>query len=419
MKEIVTNIPIQTRGETINQRGRLFPFLTAEAINRVKEYYTGKIYPRVDVWNTFGSKTERDFHRSSVFETIGRHEYFTQQIKNRYDFLKTFFGIDSDNRYILRDDDETYQEIATRYVATCVNTGIFIVRNEKFSHCQPCNYSFALSAAKIKRCPSCGGAEISEIEKRGLFAYLTPADKKQIVECTAIFPSSARKTLKRVVLSMPETIQISRQREFGISLSLFDTDESFVLDPKITVAMMGKVIRDLELGSVATLIQGVDSLGNTVPYNYLVDQDTRPSYVAIGLLSQLTANDINEQNRFFYFPFLALSAVSLTEGITPERRIALLKEYNRTINRFEYALSQLNRAHKEGINEEIELNAAPLNEVFKLFWNYRIREGLLLLRQFIYEDMSKKYLADCKEKGCKPNRELLKKVEVIMHLFYG
>ena len=82
MREIITQAPIQTRENTTMKLERLFPLLVAESLNRINEYIDGEDNPRVDTWNTVGSKIDTLFKDSE--SELTRYDYGTKQIEQRF-----------------------------------------------------------------------------------------------------------------------------------------------------------------------------------------------------------------------------------------------------------------------------------------------------------------------------------------------
>ena len=417
MQEFVANAPIQTRQNSLDKHERLLAFLSAEAINKINEYQTGKQSPRVDLWNTIGIKSEKDWFAANKIQPIDYSTYHREQIRARYQILEEHYGITQSGRTILTDNDEQYCLAVSENIHQRIIQGDFVVKEADFSHCTPCDYVIAPVQADISKCPICHHEDLDTLTTKGLFANIDDRYRQQIIFDTAIYPESVRSSLKRTVLTMPDLIQLSKQRRHGIQLTEFGVDDRFVLDPKISLAMMGCVVKEMDLGQLKTFVQGIDSIGNLAPYVFLADPNGRYSFVNIGLVPPINADIINDKNKYFYQSFLPLMMMSLPAGIDMQERINLFKEFDRTSKQFQFAISSLEKLppNKQLLAPEPNI---PVKEIFNLFNRYKIKEGITKMRQFIYEDFSRKYLAECKEQGVRPSPEIFKQTKELFSLIY-
>ncbi len=418
MHEFVANAPIQTRQNSLNKHERLLAFLSAEALNRIHEYQTGEQSPRVDVWNTVGTKSEKDWFAANAVHPVEYLTYHQQQIQARYQILEEQYGITREGRVVLTDSDEQYSLVVTEKVRQRVVSGDFVVRKASFSHCSPCDYIIAPIEANIDKCPICNQKGLDQITTQGLFTTIDNNDRQQIIRNTPIYPESARSSLKRTVLTLPDLIQLSKQRRTGIRLTEFGVDKRFVLDPKIPLAMMGHITSEMRLGQLKTFVQGIDSIGNLAPYVFLADPKSHYNFVNIGLVPPFNAEVLNDRNRPFYRTFLPLAVMSLPNGIDTQARMNLFKEFDRTSRQFEFALSSLEQISTDVQSPNTVEPNIPIKEIFSLFNQYKIKEGVARMRQFIYDDFSRKYLYKCKAEGSKPSPEALKQLKDIFSLIY-
>jgi rubrerythrin len=418
MREFVANAPIQTRQNSLDKHERLLAFLSAEALNRIHEYQTGEQSPRVDLWNTVGAKSEKDWSNANAIQPIGYQEYHRQQILSRYQILKEYYGIPQENRIILTDIDEQYSMAVTNNVRQRIYNGDFVVRNENFSHCSPCDYIIAPVDANIDKCPICNQKELDHITTKGLFSTIDKDYRQRIIHDAVVYPESTRSSLKRTVLTMPDQIQLSKQRRFGIRLTEFGVDDRFVLDPKLPLAMMGYVTNEMQLGQLKTFVQGTDSMGNLVPYVFLVDPNGRYSFVNIGLVPPFNSEILNDRNKPFYRNYLPLVIMSLPTGIDTQERLNLFKEFDRTSRQFQFALSSLEQIPAIDQLSDYAESSIPVKEIFGLLNQYKIKEGVAKMRQFIYEDLSRKYLNRCKEQRSRPSPDAFKQIKDLFSIIY-
>lgn len=184
MHEFVANAPIQTRQNSLNKHERLLAFLSAEALNRINEYQTGKQSPRVDLWNTIGIKSEKDWSATNAVQPTEYSTYHQQQIMARYQILESHYGITRNGRTILTDNDEQYRSVVVESIHHRVAQGDFVVQETNFSYCPPCDYVVAPVQANIEKCPICHQVGLDELTTRGLFTTIDNNDRQQIIRST-------------------------------------------------------------------------------------------------------------------------------------------------------------------------------------------------------------------------------------------
>ena len=418
MQEFIVNAPIQTRQNSLHKHERLLSFLSAEALNKIAEFQTGSQLPRVDLWNTVGTKSEKDWAEANAIQPISYVDYHHQQIQSRYDILENY-GIDRSARKVLTDGGEQYCEIVRDNIRKRVDNGDFVVKKEKFTHCEPCDYIVAPVGAGIDKCPVCHEENLDQVETEGLFTSIDDKKRREIIDNTDIHPEMVRKSLRRTVLTMSDSIQLSKQRQVGIRLSEFGIDEKFVLDPKISLAMMGRVVKEMGLGQIKAFVQGVDSVGNLAPYVYIADPEGQYSYVNIGLVPTFNKDILNDKNKPFYSTYLPLIMMSHPNGIDVQQRLNIFKEFNRTCGQYRYVTSSVNELLT---NETVEVDRGlqfSNQEIFGLFNQYKIQEGLTQIRQFIYEGLSRDYLNCCRNNGTVPQTKALKQLKDVFSLTYN
>ncbi len=418
MQEFIVHAPIQTRQNSLNKHERLLAFLSAEALNRIAEYQTGQPVPRADLWNTIGVKSEKDWANANAVQPIEYRHYHIQQIEARYHLLEKVYGIPKNGRAIMTDGDEQYQAIVIDQIKRRITSHNFFVSREQFTHCVSCDYVVAPAVARIDRCPVCGRSDLDQLETEGLFTTTTTESRHQIVEQVDIYPEAVRKTLRRTVLTMPDLIQLSKQRKFGTRLTEFGVDERFVLDPKIPLALMGHVVNEMGIGQIKAFVQGVDSVGNLAPYVYLTDPDGHYAFVSTGLVPPFNEGILNDRNKPFYTSFLPLAMMSTPGGIDVGQRLNLFKEFDRTTRQFQFALSALEQLSKDPSLTTDSGLYFPLQEIYTLINKYQPREAIIALRQFLYDSISRDYIIHCREKGIRPDSQIIKQVKEIASLIY-
>lgn len=204
-----------------------------------------------------------------------------------------------------------------------------------------------------------------------MFLVAPPETKAKILANLSVHPEKeAGQELRRHLHTLPETIMISKQRQYGVPLQSFGVDSKFVLDPKISLAMMGMFVRQhfpsQKLGAV---VQGIDSLGNLAPYASIIDPDW-PQYLTHGLIPRQEPDGITKKNPDFYFPFLALLSFSCPRDLASTQLQAFSTEFHRTTSQARFNLST-----------NCDPKLAPLN----LFTDLQTRRGYQAVRKAIYD----------------------------------
>ena len=421
MENIITQAPIQVRENTTHKHERLFPLLVAEAINRSEEYLSGHSLSRVDIWNTQGLKIEQQYN-DSASEYTSREQYIGHLITQRYDLLAQHYGILSDDRVVVRDDDQDVQAIVHNEVGALLESGVFQQYEEKFSHCNECDRIIAPVVARVERCPSGADHTISERTKSGLFMPVSDAAKTWIADSAQLNSPQARSLLRSAVHNMPPMIQMSKQREYGISLSEYGVDDSFVLDPLIVLSMMKKVIYEKQLGELDTVVLGRDTIKNYIPYSLLTGNGTNVKYVATGLIPPYTLEDTAQTpaKSSFYFPYLPLLMTGQIRDLTPTQLEAYQREHSKLQRKFTSSLAYMESLQSlPNYTEDIKTEHATLLEVSGDLKDYNMRDAMLKLREYVFEDISRTYIEACKRQSVSPNKTLISELKDLYTVLNG
>lgn len=284
--------------------------------------------PRIDIWNTFGRKTELDL-KSKPGTT--REEFVNTQIAERYNLLELVYGIEVHTRKAVRDDSPEYQEVVLGELENFIKSGRVKVSTSRYHHCEECDYAFALAPSCVTECAGCGSKKLDVMEVDGLTMSMSESDKRMVLERLEVLPSAGRAELKRRVQTMPPVLQLSKQRVYGICLKSLGVDERFMLDPKAGLGMMGLVVKELGYGEIKAVVQGIDSIGYLAPYQIMLDPESKPIYITHGIVPPFTTENA-ERSKDFYLRYLPARMLSLPRGIGMETRLALYKEYSRAFS---------------------------------------------------------------------------------------
>jgi len=415
-ERVITQAPIQTRSDTVHKHERMFPLLVSESLNSLKEYETGVQRARVDVWNTVGRKIDLSYESSSL--ELTRREFVSELIDARYQIISSIYGINPGERVVIRDDDNEVVNIAKQHVGRLIDRGVFQQFTERFSSCPQCDRVIAPTAAGLCSCPDCSNGLVT-VERSGLFMTMSPETKAWILSETNLNNPKARQVLSSALHNMPLIIQVSKQRAYGITLEEFGVDPRFVLDPKITLAFLPSILREMGQGELDTVILGTDSVPNFVPYAAYFDQNTQIKYISIGLIPPYSDTEIAKYEAGFYYPFLALVMTSTNGNLAAEQYNALFREYTRTIRKFDSCLTAFSIIEPQGEVVTSNQLRASLSGIIQLFSQYKTRDGVLALREFVYENLSKQYVEQCKLYNQQPEPVLLEQLNKLFNLVYG
>lgn len=416
MREIITQSPIQARPDTLNKPERLFPLLAAEALNKISEYQNGKIAKRVDLWNTLGQKIDKFYKQDS--QNLDRYTYNDKQINDRYDILENTYRLKREGRIILRDDDKVFQDIVETQVEKFIGSGLFTVKKGLFSSCSQCDNIIAPVEAKVEKCPSCYSLDLISVFKTCLFINLSSENKSYIKNIIKIKPKSARLRFFSSVDNLPSTMQIAKKRAYGLKLTKFGVDDDLLLDPKVSLSMFNLVIKELGIGEIDLMVQGVDSLVHTIPFSCLLDKSS-VQYLGVGLIPKYDNQEVNFDNSGFYGSFLPLLMLSKGENLAQKQKISLLAEYAKTSRKFENVIAFLSRSNLPSNIILSKEDNEELRQILNLIDKYDCRTAILGLRAFIYQILSNKYVKLSKKNNATISLDDQKKLKDIFKLIYG
>lgn len=353
---------------------RYSSFLAAEAFNCICEYNSGKVLPRIDLWNGIGRKSELDFKTyQKKNPSMLYNEYQDELIESRYELIQRIFGVSRAARTIVKDLSLEYMFVVQSKVRELIENHVVEVLERDFHYCETCDYHIALTDAALIKCPACENKNLVPRAKKGLFMHMS----KQTGQSTFSHKTGAD-TYKRVQLSMRPLIQIAKQREYGVSLEEYGVDSIFKLDPKIGLACLGVYTQQIGLGELTDLFTGIDALKNIAPYMERMQPTQKIHFVTTGLMPSLREEQVTDSNRGFFSVFFPLLLTALQDKVTEANRTALFKEFFRTRLRAQTILQEPNCSG---------VDASYLDEhtraIFDLTLKYEIRAAMLHTRELV------------------------------------
>lgn len=413
--EISTHSPIQAREDTLYKVERMIPLLIAESLTRIREYNTGIAIPRIDIWNNVSRKIDDQYFIQRDF--TNRFDYSSSLIQRRYETLEKLFEISQKNRIIIRDDSNEYQRESKTITNRNLNEGRFIIEKAEVIFCPRCQKMIALKKASVTRCV-CGGTKFEIESKEVMFMNFTDDDKDAILKRVRLAGGNRVLTnLKQRILPMPNKILVSKQRDYGFSLGYLGLD--LVLDPKIAVSYFPEVVLEMTSHSTETVVQGIDTSAHTIPYTLvLCNTDINPEYLLTRKVMQFNPLERPIMDGF-YFPFIPLLSSSMTSDLEANTIIGLKNEFDRTTNKYSNIIKLLKLAPANTIENLTPDEISKLNKSLNLIDSLDFRKASLILRDFIYNVLSKKYGSRLKTDGIRLSTDTLAKLDRIISLIYG
>jgi len=418
MEKITTHSPLQLRSEGISKHERLLSLLTSESINQLSESLDGEKRIRLDVWNTFTKHGEENYSNSEE-----RAPEITKLIDARYEILRDNYKLEVSDREVVRDDDEDYMSIVKETLADLITDKIISVRDADFHVCESCGYIIAPTEAAISICAECSHESLGVIRKSAMFLNYEPDLLKMFENKNFnVLSQEGQSRVRSSMINMPLSNQISKHRRFGIGLEEFGVSDDFVLDPKIGIALSGKVMRESGLGEITLSVQGIDSLKNNVPYTLLLDKESKTKFLNIGLVPTFSTPELERYGSLFYFPFLSLVAAGKNGRMGAGEIDQLYREFSKTQNKFEscvYALQDLSVsfAHTDELSLDLKISEFT-QELSMMLEDSKLRDVVRAMRSFLYDWLSREYINECKDKGRKPDSSALSLIENVLGTVY-
>lgn len=418
MKEIITHAPLQTRSEDLDKHERLLSLLTAESANRFIDVLDDSKQIRLDIWNTYNKRQDEEYG-----DDVERNTEIKKIIDSRYKILEANYNILKIDRNVLRDDKEDYINIVKESIKSLISDKTFYVAKERFHNCDNCGYIIAPISASITACPECSGKTLGQTEKTGMFLNYNP-DIVKLFESKDfdVISKEGRARVKSAMLNMPVSIQVSKHRDFGVKLDEFGVSEEFVLDPKVSIALSGKVVREMGLGEITLMVQGIKSLKNNVPFTLLLDKETKTKFLNIGLVPSYSTGELEKYGSLFYFPFLALTAAAKNGELNKREVDAYYKSFLKTKKKFDSCCTGLRNLSVSLVGKN-ELTALQMVNDFEEKLLTLLRDGKLkqvveAMRSFLFNEISRVYINECKSKSLSPDPIILTLLEDVMSTMY-
>jgi hypothetical protein len=413
MEKIISQSAIQTREDSTHKLERLFPLLAAEAVARIDEQLHQRPLPRIDFWNTYGLKTEIQFARSSFFPD--REGYIADLINQRLGILSDKFQVKEDDRKVLTDDDPEIGKFVSELLQKLFRQGRLAVEEMMVICCENCDLVIAPQEVQPEKCKKCNQANFAIRKERVLVIKVSDELKNKLLNTN--LDTATKKVVVDFANTAPDNIVVSKQREFGLSLENFDLDGKFKLDPKVTLALQGMIFREMFGLRDCTLVQGIDSLKNTLPLAVMLDENFATKFLPVGYIPKVDIDLINRQDPGFFMPFLAVMASGMTTSINSNQFNAFRRQFQKTRIKIENCLNLCKILDDKNEEEDV----APIEQdLMGVLASCDSPQRLLeSTRKYVYETISGVYLPEIRAKGLKPSHKVVEELKQINRLFYG
>jgi len=399
--------------DTKNERvvHRFIPTLVAENITRIVEYESGRVMPRVDLWNCVGMRMDKAF-MTQQDRYKSRRDFSTSLLVDKYTILEEL-GISSKGRDIIRDDDNVTKTWLEQKIKQLLSSGAIYVDSVGVNICDTCGYMQSVDNVKVNSCTVCGG-NCFHSEKRNVLMVNIPKDRESLIKDRIIHPKNT-KHIRSFFYQLPPRAMISKVREYGLPLDSIGL-EGYVLDPKIGVALMPELVAGKYKLSELTLTQGAAVATNAIPYTSMLTSGFRHTYLLLPKIPVISLEEARNIGLSFVARYLPLILMTYNNDITPDQLKAARKEYARITWKIDTIISSLQSEEEQSVNLTPE-DHQMLAEITKDFSEYRIRVGQKKLGKF-FKAQGRRYAEEMRHKGYYLNPTDIDILESIIKLFY-
>lgn len=400
--------------DTINERfvHRFIPMLVAENITRVVEYESGKIMPRVDLWNCVGMKMDKIF-MAQQGRYGSRRDFSTSLLVDKYTILEEL-GIPKEGRDIIRDDDNTTENWLEKKIKQLFSSGVIYIDSVGVNICNSCGYLQSVDSVSLTSCNVCGNSGFHS-EKRNVLMVDIPKDRESLIEDKIIYPKNTRH-IRSIFNQLPPRAMISRVREYGLPLDSIGL-EGYVLDPKIGVALMPELVAEKYGLSELTLTQCATVATHNIPYTSVLTSGLRHTYLLLPKIPITSLEEAKNIGLSFMARYLPFAILTHNSDISPAQLEIIRKEYARITWKIDIIISSLRSEEGQSVNLTPE-DYQILAEIVRDFIEYRVRAGQEKLGKF-FKAQGRRYAEEMRHRGYYLNPTDIDTIEDMVKLFYG
>jgi len=393
--DVIMSAPNQNREQFRSHLERLTPFFAARALNRIISLNKGMTPIQIDVWNTFGNHMDQSYAKQTQFDGASRKEYSDFLLKQKYEFFEEI-GIDTSLHEVVRDDDDKTREWMLNKINDLHSNGTIYEDVESVNACSSCGNIISSATSNVSSCSRCDSTNIKIDKRRTLFIDL-PGDRIDYVRGRVDLPRKSS-FINGQFATLPGRVMIARRRDYGQELGIPDYEDE-VLDPKIGLSLMPEMLAERYGINSLTQVQGANTAKNTVPYTARLSPELNAHYIFTGNIpSNIDTDRLSELGTGFFTKYLPIFMLDRSGNVGEQQLDTLSVEYSKASRKLSNVLPYLQSYECESM-EEIRDATGRLKEAMSSIALRNVRTGILDVRKYIYDDLSKHYADELRTKG--------------------
>jgi len=384
----IMSAPNQNHENFAQRTERLIPFFGARVLSRLISLESGQPLPQIDMWNSFGYLMDESYKSQTRFDGASREEYASLLLAEKYAYFASI-GIDIDKREIVRDDTPDTQAWMQTKLQKLYDNGTIYEETEALSVCASCGYIMGVASVVVGSCNRCKSQDIRVERRPSLFIDLV-GDRQEYIHDKILLPKKAGH-INGQFATLPGRVLISRQRDYGQSLSFLGHD-GMVLDPKIGLGLMPEMVSERFGLQSITQVQGALTAKNTVPYTALLSPDLNAKYIFTNHAPKnITSETVDRLGVDFFTKYLPLFMLDKTGDVSEAQLQALVVEHSKTKRKLDNAIGYIRSS--EGLEiplpaKDSQLLADNVNDIVS---NQKIRNSVMNMRKYIFESIGKNH----------------------------
>lgn len=393
--DVIMSAPNQNREQFSSHLERLTPFFAARALNRIISHNKGLAPVQIDSWNSFGNHMDQSYAKQTQFDGASRKEYSDFLLKQKYEFFEEI-GIDTSSHEVVRDDDGKTREWMLNKISDLHSQGTIYEDMESVNVCASCDNIISSAASGVSVCSRCSSTDIKIDRRRTLFIDL-PGDRLDYIRGRVDLPRKSN-FINGQFATLPGRVMIARRRDYGQELGIPDYEDQ-VLDPKIGLSLMPEMLAERYGIDSLTQVQGSTTAKNTVPYTARLSPELNARYILTGNIpSGIDTDRLDRLGIDFFTKYLPIFMLDRSGNFSEQQLDALSVEHSKVSRKLDNVLPYL-QSYKCEPTEEIRDAAGKLREAMSTIALRNVRAGVLDVRKYIYDDLSKHYANELRTKG--------------------
>ena len=401
--DVIISAPNQNREQFSSHLERLIPFFAARALNRIVSLTEGLTPLQIDAWNSFGSQMDQSFAKQTQFDGASREEYSDLILKQKYELLEEV-GVDTSSHEVVRDDDDATKKWMLDKISELYSKGIIYEDKESVNACASCGNIISSASSGASICSRCSSTDIKIDKRRTLFMDL-PGDRVDYIRDRIDLPRKSS-FINGQFATLPGRVMIARRRDYGQELGIPNYEDQ-VLDPKIGLSLMPEMLAERYDIDSLTQVQGSTTAKNTAPYTVRLSPELNSRYIFTGNIpSNIDTGKLNELGVSFFTKYLPIFMLDRSGNLSQQQLDALSAEYSKVSRKLGNVLSYL-QSHEGEPTKEIGGATDKLREAVSAIALRDVRTGVLDVRKYIYDDLSKHYADELRINGRSiPSRDI-------------